>query len=325
MRRIIKIFLVIFVIAGTGFFFRNYFSQLISSPQPAVAQTPNTDWPQFMHDAQNSGYQPNMTIRVNTHTLTGGYGNPTWSFNPPESLVGHTVSTSNLLVVNSSVGKVYGLNPQTGAVLWSKDTGVRVSTSPAIANGKVIITNQLGQVVALDQTNGNQLWVYATDWSVEVHPKVDNGTVYLGSGDGTFHAIDINTGSARWKFKVGSAQDPGRTNAPILTTAAILNGKVYFGAENMHVYALNTTNGALLWARKVNGQSMAETSIVASSQNGGIIIARTILVYSFHNTNLNPDGTFLFNIFGFGWEGSPMGTVDQLITEQKAITDRLVS
>ncbi|MBL8015440.1 MAG: PQQ-like beta-propeller repeat protein [Candidatus Doudnabacteria bacterium] len=295
------------------------------SPAIAAAQTANTDWPQFQHDAQNSGYQPNMDIPTNKHRSTGGYGNPTWQYTFSEKSQSQPVVVGGIVAVGTVTGKVYAFRLSDGNINWTADAGNSVPGTLAITDNKVIAATFDGKVIAFNITNGAVVWTSAqAKGPFSGSPKVANGLIYLGSEDGVFHAIRVSDGTTAWTFTVGSGTDSGSEPTPIYTTAAVLGNKVFFGAENMQVYALDAGTGNLLWKRKVYGQSFNHNSLVTSSQNGGVVIARTQPIYNFH-AQLSSDDDFIKNATGKTWQGNPLGNFAEWVVEQKAISQRLAS
>jgi outer membrane protein assembly factor BamB len=66
--------------------------------------------------------------------------------------------------------------------LWSYATGGQISSSPAVANGRVYIGSDDGKMYVLS-TSGALLWSAATAAADSSSPTVANGVVYIGSGN----------------------------------------------------------------------------------------------------------------------------------------------
>lgn len=77
-------------------------------------------------------------------------------------------------------------------------------------------------------------------------PVVSNGIVYVGTVQGTLVAFNASTGSIVWTFNA---------NGPIYGSPTIHNGIAYFGTVDSpgggvignYAYALNATDGSLIW------------------------------------------------------------------------------
>ncbi len=76
-----------------------------------------------------------------------------------------------------------------------------------------------------------------------LHPVVVGDTVFLGSSvDHQLHAMNITSGDSKWSFFTGG---------PIRLAPTVADGRVYFGSDDGHVYCVNTSNGELVWKRRV--------------------------------------------------------------------------
>ena len=53
---------------------------------------------------------------------------------------------------------------------------------------------------ALDEATGALRWKFATGGRVTSSPAVAAGRVYIGSYDSNFYALDAASGALRWKF-----------------------------------------------------------------------------------------------------------------------------
>lgn len=93
------------------------------------------------------------------------------------------------VVFGSDDGIVYGLEMTTGDDLWHVETGDRVRSSPALADGTVYIGCDDGRVLALSAEDGSLLWDYETGGAVSSSPAVVDGVVYVGSLDGRVYAL----------------------------------------------------------------------------------------------------------------------------------------
>ena len=142
---------------------------------------------------------------------------------------------------------------------WSRDfsaNGVASISYPLIAQGLVFITtsttNQTAALMALDEHTG------ATVWSADItgtygvgYAAYDSGKVFVVNFDGLMKAFDAPTGGLLWSVSL-----PGQYAFSSPPTA--VNGVVFTGGAGSGgtVYAVDETNGAVLWTMPVeNGDS----------------------------------------------------------------------
>ncbi|MBV9340034.1 MAG: PQQ-binding-like beta-propeller repeat protein [Acidobacteria bacterium] len=102
-------------------------------------------------------------------------------------------------------------------------------------------------------------WEFQVGASITTEPAVAtvNGTsiVFFGDWNGTFYALNAVTGQKIWSFQIdaisGCKQSAMYACKTIGSSASVVNGIVYFGAHNAFVYALDATNGAVVWKNQV--------------------------------------------------------------------------
>jgi eukaryotic-like serine/threonine-protein kinase len=147
-------------------------------------------------------------------------------------------------------------------IKWKFQTGGRVISSPAVADGVVYIGSTDRNLYALDLESGAQKWKFTTESSVVSSPAVSGNSVYFGSYDGRFYALDVNTGKLVWKFETAGEKRyaakhlhymlPKSEAMPdpwdfFLSSPSVWNGVVYFGSGDGNVYALDAASGNLKW------------------------------------------------------------------------------
>jgi outer membrane protein assembly factor BamB len=132
--------------------------------------------------------------------------------------------------------KVYALNAQTGAPLWSYAAGGTGSldSSPAVANGMVYVGSDDGIVYALNSSTGALVWSYTTGGYVSSSPAVANGVVYFGAYPDSVYALNASTGALLWSYATG-----GYVSDPI-----VANGVVYVGSTDGNLYAFDLIGGS---------------------------------------------------------------------------------
>lgn len=167
-----------------------------------------------------------------------------------------------IFVGNSTVGpfegKVFALDPITGAKKWEFQTAGAVGSSPAVgADGTVYIGSYDGNVYALDGATGARKWEFLTGAPVYSSPAIGpDGTLYIGSFDRKVYALDSATGAKKWEFLTG--------DIVISSPAVGTNGIVYVGSFDRHLYALDAASGATRWDLFVGGNGGDPSPVIAA-------------------------------------------------------------
>lgn len=168
--------------------------------------------------------------------------------------------TNSSQLKKMSEGFIYALDENTGQFLWKYQTKKQITHSnPLFAEGKVFVGDEAGSVYAIDAKAGKLVWQQQLEaYQIHSSPSYDNGVIYVGtetadesggrSDRGSYlYALDAKDGRTLWQFE----SDWRSNEMPNLIhgTPAISNGIVYFGSENGYFYALNKTDGKLIWKK----------------------------------------------------------------------------
>ena len=155
-------------------------------------------------------------------------------------------------------GRVICLDRRSGALLWSSDSGGRVTAPAAIGKSRganvVLITSEKidegggsssGSLRAVDPTTGVALW--ARDFSRPFRSPIVTAKdqLFAGSTDGALYAISSIDGNVLWKVQTQNVVDAG-----VLVT----DRAVYFGGEDGALRAVSPETGQELWKYQTTGR-----------------------------------------------------------------------
>jgi outer membrane protein assembly factor BamB len=156
------------------------------------------------------------------------------------------------LAVATGATAVVGIDPATGAVVWTVDRAQGMLVPPAIdpafaPHGLVIYVEGAGltsAVVAIDLETRVRKWSTALEGSVMGGPAIDGGHVFVGVHDGSVVALDESSGQVSWK---------ATTAGPVDASPAVSAGKVYAVSEpppptRAHLYAMDAASGHVVWS-----------------------------------------------------------------------------
>jgi len=173
---------------------------------------------------------------------------------------------------------------ETGELLWKAPAHYWIGyVNPVVADGKVYIATSDGYAVAgeaeappvafacLDAFTGVKLWevnIYAA------LPTVAYGNLYLVAttsfmGPVSLYCISDQKKPADWAYFRGNINQPGvavnqmgpstlnlkwafKTEGTVMSSPAVVKGKVYIGSHDQHIYCIDAYTGMLIWKFKTN-------------------------------------------------------------------------
>jgi len=191
------------------------------------------------------------------------------------------ISPSGALYFSDEQGRLYSVNPASGAVNWHRALGSGTLSSPAVGDdGRIYIGSSDGILRAFD-ADGSPVWAFQGQGQMSATPSIgDDGTIYIGTLSGALYAVNPN-GYLRWTYyappsissSVGIAQD----------------GTLYFGSYDGYLHAVRP-NGTRKWTHFVGYPVSASPTIDAE---GSVYFG----THSGYLRSLDPGGSVRWSIY----------------------------
>lgn len=177
-----------------------------------------------------------------------------WRFQAEGSIRGGSVADQTNIYVGTSAGILYAVKKANGELSWKFTMGGAISSAPALLANQVIVQTRDNNIYSVNSNSGQLIWKYkvGVDLPLSWYPTweyfqgdalVADNRIFIGAGDGFIYALS-EQGKLIWKFK---------TNGRIRTMPYLHNGILYQPSCDGIVYALNATNGNLLWKFETEG------------------------------------------------------------------------
>jgi len=197
----------------------------------------------------------------------------------------------DMIYIGSFVShSLFALNATTGNKIWSYITGADVTSSPAVAYGRVYFTSHDGNVYALNASTGAKIWNYkASGFLREASPAVVGGRVYIGSSDNAY-CLDASTGAKIWNSSISGVA---------YSSPAVANDYVYVGSLGGNVYALNASTGTQIW--NATGGSSSSPSV----GSGAVYIGDSYMILAFNASTGTKIWNYTFPPIDFYMPSSP--------------------
>ena len=230
-----------------------------------------------------------------------------------------------------------------GQIKWRYLIESGFHSSPVIDNNGVLYIGGKDYYLHSINSDGTKRWSFKCNGRIMNSPAiVEDGTIYIGSWDNFLYSINSN-GSLNWKFNAGGGIDGSPTISPdgtiifgvlgpgydigrlyalnpngtikwyydtggwIYSTPAIsYNGIIYVTSHDRYLYALNLTNGSLIWHFR-----MGDWSGSPSIGDEGVIYIASLDDYLYA---IYPNGTMKWKTeIDYGSHGTPAIAMDGTI------------
>ena len=177
-------------------------------------------------------------------------GDVRWKFELPDNATykgirSSPAADSGTIVFGADDGRVYALDAETGARMWTFDTGGPVVASPLIVSGTVFVGNRLGTFFALNLSSGRPAWQSHTGAPIYANGVPAGDVVIVGNLAGEALGFRVSDGMRVWRTDLGG---------PINAGGAVAGGTVYIETMKKQIYGLDTGDGAITWKAETGGR-----------------------------------------------------------------------
>jgi len=214
----------------------------------------------------------------NVYALDAESGALRWTFET-EGRVWATpliVVGSDVVYIGSMDHHLYALNLSDGSVRWDFHTEGAFASVPALRDDTLYIGDFYNRLYAVDAQTGTEQWYFAGENWFWGGPAVYGDTVYAADVDGNVYAVDAETGRQVWHQPLGVPVRAG----PALTEDG---SKLLVGSENGTLYALDTSDGFVMWSEESEGQMLSRPVV------DGSVVYETLIPGSYRIRALHVD------------------------------------
>jgi outer membrane protein assembly factor BamB len=193
-------------------------------------------------------------------------GNLVWRYPPePDKAVTYFTSpaiANDVVIVGNYSNGLEAINTKNGVKIWGFDQADdRYIGGALIYGGKIYAPNADSYLYVLDE-NGSLLWRFKAQKANWTTPVTNGDLLFLSSMDHSLYALDLDYPDTALALD----EDGARTlvSEPIWSVdlgAAIFaepsigdDGKLFVGTLGGEFYAVNATNGKILWSFDADGE-----------------------------------------------------------------------
>ncbi len=111
---------------------------------------------------------------------------------------GQRVSSQGWMLVANAVGDLWGLDPTTGSVVWSRALGFAVLAAPQPGSEWLFVLSKQGQLLALNPLDGSTVWQVMLEERSDHQPILARGNLYIARVDGVLEIVSQSSGRTLW-------------------------------------------------------------------------------------------------------------------------------
>jgi outer membrane protein assembly factor BamB len=144
---------------------------------------------------------------------------------------------------------------QPPALLWKFQIKTPFIASPVSDATQTYVGGLDSVLYALELSSGKLKWKFRTNGEIRSSVSINNNNIYLSGGDGVLYCLDRNTGKVNWQFRtLGGLLGERKYDFAdyFYSTPVLYQNKLFFGAGDGRVYAVNPSNGKLIWSYQAN-------------------------------------------------------------------------
>ncbi len=209
-------------------------------------------------DADGTGYGADYTGYVTAFRADTGARR--WERHLDAPIAGGPSLVEGRLLLGSSQGDVFALDPATGETLWHVEVSSEVLAPVHGAEGMLFVRTVDGKVHALQADDGKRRWVFERNVPLlslrgTSAPAVSNGLVIVGNDNGKLAALTLRDGTLLWETAV--AEPRGRNElermVDIDADPVVVDGIVYTVTYQGRLAAVSLESGQLQWVKDFSG------------------------------------------------------------------------
>ena len=204
----------------------------------------------------------------------------TWSVQMKGPLFANPVVGKKIIIAVDTGGFLYGIDPQTGSIIWKYNAGTPIVAPVLIDGDYFYVGSGKKSFKRFGIDNGKPVWSF-NDVSglVQAKAAIHENFVVFTAWDTHVYCLDKNTGKLIWKW---NNQHPAALLSPGNVVPVIRNKKVFIVAPDRYMTALDLKTGKEIWrsnkhqVRESMGVSKDSSKIFAKLMNDTIIAVSTL-------------------------------------------------
>ena len=189
-------------------------------------------------------------------------------------------SNKNTLIVTDNLSKYYGIDMNSGKLLWMKKNSAPFNSEIKFYKDKFFLIDIENTIRCFSTVNGSEIWSFKTDTSFVKSQKKNsliilNKIIYSNNSNGDITALNIDNGSLVWQ--ISPINKELYNNSFLLKNSNLVahEESIYFSNNQNQFFAIDAKNGFLNWKQNINSDlksTIIDKKIFSISVEGFLII-----------------------------------------------------
>lgn len=162
--------------------------------------------------------------------------------------------------------RLYGLNLLRRKTLWDRPLR-EAQAGPIIVDNRLLVSSGAGVLNAYSPDDGSQSWQFEADSKLSASASYADNRLFQPADKGVLYALSAETGHELYRVEL---------KGPIVSVVAV-DEFVYVADVLGNVYALEPSDGSIVWQRKLSGPIWTSPAVadgrVFIGHSGGEVIA----------------------------------------------------
>lgn len=212
-------------------------------------------------------FSPQTIVTIYGLDVSGNSAQSIWTRNDlaADRIVAAPLQVDDIAYVATADNLLLALEGETGQEIWRFEADFSIWAQPTFHDGILYVASLDRHLYAIDAADGSEIWAAELSGAMSAQPviNVEENLVYAASYDRAVHALDMDSGEESW---VVEAMDW------IWSAPTLADGTLYFGDSSGNVFAVDATNGDILWQAGVH----AMNTVAGAAQNPPLTIKGAI-------------------------------------------------
>ena len=162
-----------------------------------------------------------------------------------------------ILFIADTISRFYGINIDTGDLLWSKYNDAPFISDVKIEKNKILVIDSNNTLKCFSIKDGSLIWEYKSENSIVKSSKkisivISGNKVLFNNSIGDINAIDINNGNLIWITPTANKQSLIQPYLLKLSDLVIQNDSILFSNNINEFFSIEINTGFINWKQKIN-------------------------------------------------------------------------